>query len=253
MTYDYSEKDIILALKKSGIRKNDLVFCHSDISLFGIPKCNISKQSVSSLFLRSFFKVLGSGGTLIIPTFTYSFPNKKIYDPTRSKNICGFLSSCLQKHRLGRMYLDPNLSCVVFGKLKKYFTTEASSNAYDENSLFSKFYKLNGKICNFNLDAGSTFLHFLERKLSVKYRFDKVFFGKIKFNNTYKKISSTLFVKPKKQKKQTSFKKFTHYVTKTNVYKKVSLGRGYVGVISSKNCQIALQKKIKKNQYFLFI
>ena len=78
MTYDYSENDIILALKKSGIRKNDLVFCHSDISLFGIPKCNISKQGVSSLFLRSFFKVLGSGGTLIIPTFTYSFPNKKM-------------------------------------------------------------------------------------------------------------------------------------------------------------------------------
>lgn len=252
MKYDYSEKDIVLALKKSGIKKNDLVFCHADISLFGTPKCNMSKQSISRLFLRSFFKVLGSGGTLIIPTFTYSFSNKKVYDPIRSKNICGFLSSCLQKHRLGKMYLDPNLSCIIFGKLKKYFTKTVSSNAYDENSLFSKFYKLNGKICNLNLDAGSTFLHFLERKLCVKYRFDKVFFGKIRLNNTYKKTSSTLFVKPKNLKKKTSFKRFTDYVTKTKVYKKITLGRGYLGVISSKNCYITLKKKIKKNQYFLF-
>ena len=32
-----------------------------------------------------------------------------------------------------------------------------------------------GKICNINLDSGSTFIHYFERKLKVNYRYDKTF------------------------------------------------------------------------------
>jgi len=252
MKYDYNQKNIVQALKKIGIKKNDVIFCHSDISLLGIPDCNISDKKFFNFFLKSFFKVLGKGGTVIIPTFTYSFTNKKIYDPLFSKTICGFLSASAQKHILGKLYLDPNLSCVIFGKMKNFFSQNPSKNSYDEKSLFARFFETNGKICNINLDAGSTFLHYLERKLNVIYRFDKTFFGKIKINNIYKKTFSTIFVKNKNNKKETSFKKFTLLAKNNNFYKKISLGKGFIGAISAYDCYSLLQKQLTKNSSFLF-
>jgi len=252
MKYDYNQKSIIKALKKIGIKKNDVIFCHSDISLLGVPNSSLSKKNFFSFFLNAFFKVLGNGGTLIIPTFTYSFSNKKIYDPFFSKTICGFLSACAIKHNSGKLYLDPNLSCIIFGNKKNFFSQNPSKNSYDEESLFARFFAINGKICNINLDAGSTFLHYLERKLNVDYRFDKTFFGKIKISNTYKKTFSTIFVKHKENQKQTCFKKFTQYAKKNNFYKKTNLGKGFIGTITARDCYTILNKKLIKNPFFLF-
>ena len=33
--FDYNQKDIFYALKKVGLKKNDNVFCHSNIGFFG--------------------------------------------------------------------------------------------------------------------------------------------------------------------------------------------------------------------------
>ena len=50
------------------------------------------------------------------------------------------------------------------------------------------FYYTMVKILNFNF-SGCTFLHFIEKKLKVRYRFQKKFKGFIKINNKKKKIS----------------------------------------------------------------
>jgi aminoglycoside 3-N-acetyltransferase len=125
-------------------------------------------------------------------------------------------------------------------------------NSYGKYSLFSKFLHLNGKICNLNLDAGSTFLHFLERKLKVKYRFDKNFKGKIKNNNGTVLDRFTLFVLYKKIKKKVSFKRFTEYAKDKKLYKEYKLGRGKIGLIKSTDCYKILKKNILKNKNFLF-
>jgi len=203
------------------------------------------------MFYSAFKIVLGRNGTLLIPTFTYSYSNGKIYNPNKSKNICGLLSEEFQKKREGKTYLDPNISYVVFGKFKDYFTSAVPYNSYGKNSLFEKFYNLNGKICNFNLDAGSTFIHYLERKLLVSYRFDKEFCGKTIIGKKKFDSCNSIYVKKKKYKKEVSFKKFTDVCVNLNKFKTAKIGRGFVGVISSKNCYEILKKELRKNYFFL--
>lgn len=252
-SFDYCKKDIVRSLKKIGVKKKDTIFCHSDILKFGIPSCGLQKKKIAQLFYESFFEVIGKEGTFILPTFSYSFCKKEVYKPNISNSICGFLTEELRKNKKNfLLYPDPNLSCIVFGRYKKYLTKFENKNSYGHNSLFHKFYLLNGKICNLNLDAGSTFLHFLERKLKIKYRFEKKFFGKIKCKSDIIKDYSIIYVVYKKIKKKVSFDKFTKFAKKKGYFKQSNLGRGNIGLINSKDCLKILKKNLKKNQNFLF-
>jgi aminoglycoside 3-N-acetyltransferase len=252
--YDYSKKDIINALRSLNIKKNDTIFCHSNIVNFGLPKHGLGEEKLANIFFDSFFKILGKNGTLILPTFSYSFAKKEIYNPNKSRTICGFFPEAIRKIKKNFcLYPDPNLSCIIFGKNRQYLSRLHDKNSYGKYSLFSKFLHLNGKICNLNLDAGSTFLHFLERKLKIKYRFDKNFKGKINNNNDGVTLDRfTLFVLYKKIKKKVSFKRFTEYAKVKKLYKEYKVGRGKIGLIKSIDCYKILKKNIRKNKNFLF-
>jgi aminoglycoside 3-N-acetyltransferase len=251
--YDYSKQNIINAFKSVGLKKDDTVFCHSNILNFGIPQCGLDKNKLANLFFNSFFEILGNNGTLILPTFSYSFSNNKIYYPNKSRTICGFFPDTIRKiNKNFSLYPDPNVSCIIFGKHRKYLSIVDDKNSYGQKSLFAKFLGLNGKICNLNLDAGSTFLHFLERKLKIKYRFDKNFKGKIKTGNKIINDKFTIFVIYKKIKKKVTFKKFTEYAKKRNYYLEHNLGRGKIGLIKSSDCYKILKSKLINNKSFLF-
>ena len=252
-SFDYNKKDIVKCLKKIGVKKKDTIFCHSDILKFGIPSCGLQRKKIAQLFYESFFEVIGKEGTLILPTFSYSFCKKEVYKPNISSSICGLLSEELRKNKKNfLLYPDPNLSCIIFGRYKKYLAKFENKNSYGSNSLFHKFYSLNGKVCNLNLDAGSTFLHFLERKLNTTYRFEKKFFGKIKYKSNIIKDYAIIYVVYKKIKKKVSFYKFTKFAKRRGYFKQSNLGRGNIGLIDSKDCFMILKKKLLENQSFVF-
>ena len=87
-------------------------------------------------------------------------------------------------------------------------------NSYGEDSFFDRFYKVGGKICNFNnFDAGSTFVHYVERKLGVPYRFDKTFLGQISNGEKLKKSKGTIFVRILEDGTQAKFEEFDKIAT----------------------------------------
>ena len=250
--YDYSKKDLVIALKKVGLKKNDIIICHSNVSRFGLPKGGLTKKNIYRTIFKAFFEVISSTGTLIIPTFTYSFSKGEIYDPLKSKNICGLFSEEFQKQKNIKRYLDPNQSFLVYGKYKKFFCSKPSLNSYDDNSMWARLLKKNSKICNLNLNAGSTFIHYVEKKIGVSYRFDKTFTGIIKDGNKNKKSKSTLFVGKRNRKQNLAqFEIFTNIAKKKNFYKTSKVGKGFVGLISCKKTFNLIAEEIKKNPFFL--
>ena len=62
------------AIKNVGINQGDTLLVHSDILAFGVP--NISNRDIfMSVLIDLFFDALGPTGNLIMPTFSFSFPN----------------------------------------------------------------------------------------------------------------------------------------------------------------------------------
>ena len=89
--HDYSKKDLVNAFKKIGLKKNDTVICHSNVFKFGLPKGGLTKKNIYKTIFKAFLEVISPSGTLIIPTFTYSFSRGETYYPLKSKNVCGLL------------------------------------------------------------------------------------------------------------------------------------------------------------------
>ena len=75
----YNTKDeMIKALKKTGIRKNDTVFFTTSIGMLGMPNIPNIKGShninnISKFILDIIKEVLGPKGTVLVPTYSYSF------------------------------------------------------------------------------------------------------------------------------------------------------------------------------------
>ena len=70
-------QEIKSAFKVCGIKKNDVIFIHADEILSTQIKFEKRTDDPTMLFIETLIDFIGDVGTIIIPTFTYSFIKKK--------------------------------------------------------------------------------------------------------------------------------------------------------------------------------
>ncbi|AJC86763.1 AAC(3) family N-acetyltransferase [Campylobacter sp. RM16704] len=173
----YTTKDLIFTLQNLGIKKGDTLYIHSEIFNFGIPMvslCDLQKNIIDC-----FFEVIGSEGTVLMPTFTYSFCNNKVYDKLNSKTKIGVLNEFFRKLPSVKRTNDPLFSFAVKGAKENLFLKETDS-CFGENSVYDILTKIGGKIILFgSRKLGITYFHYIEEKTMVSYRHFKSFMGKI--------------------------------------------------------------------------
>lgn len=252
MNCHYEFKDLINGFKHIGIKEGDTLFCHSNIGFFGrLKDAETSEQTVKSI-LDAFFEVLGSTGTLVVPSYTYSFSKNLPYDPEHTPTDCGIFSESLRCHPNAKRSHDPNISVVAIGSKAEDLTQNVPTNAYSEDSFFDRFYHENGKIVNLNFDAGSTFIHYVERKLNVPYRFDKTFQGEFKYRDILESRSSTIFVRDNSNDNTISeFSIFDKLAREHGKFRTQKIGRGFIAMISSKDTFELIQKYLSIYPDFL--
>ena len=92
----YTKLDTIEALKKSGIMRSDTVFFTTSLGMLGVPdikKIN-SINDICLFIFNSIKKVLGPNGTILVPTYSYSFGNVyknklPVFDPLKAHSKIG--------------------------------------------------------------------------------------------------------------------------------------------------------------------
>ena len=234
MTHHYSRQDIVNALKDIGLKKGDVVFSHSNVGFLGRAQNGMDQQDVFEIILEAFTEVIGTEGTLVVPTFTYSFSQGKVFDLVNSPSTCGFFTELLRLSSNATRSLDPSISVAAIGARAATLTENVPENAYTENSFFDRFFKAKGIICNINFDAGSTFVHYVERALKVPYRFDKTFTGTIiDTSGKIEHCTSTIWVRQLQSGTEAQFETFNSLAVERKLYKKARVGRGFVGAISA--------------------
>ena len=252
MSFHYNQKDFVNALVSVGLKKGDIIFSHSNIGYFGLPEGANSVQDIFQIILNSFFDVIGSEGTLIVPTFTYSFPRQEVFDAENSVSSCGNFAEMVRQLPDSYRSEDPCISVAAVGKYAKELTCGVPENAYGDDSFFGRFYKANGVICNMNFDAGSTMVHYVERCLRVPYRFDKTFSGIVKRKDIEISKNSTIYVRDLTIKgTAVNFKPFAELAVNNGLYKISSVGRGFVGAITINNTFNLIKETLKFRPWFL--
>jgi aminoglycoside 3-N-acetyltransferase len=171
-------------LKDLNIKRSDIVMLHSDLTNF-LPDCSWLKKCET--FYKYLDKYFGKSGTVLIPTFSYSFCKTGIYNKSNTKSDVGIFSEFYRNKKSGLRSDHPIFSFVCSGKYSKFFNNNNSNSATGAGSIFEKLLNVNGKILLFGVGIHScTFLHFVEQSKKVPYRYSKYFKKKnLKYNKKY--------------------------------------------------------------------
>jgi aminoglycoside 3-N-acetyltransferase len=180
-------QEIKSAFKVCGIKKNDVIFIHADEILSTQIKFEKRTVDPTMLFIETLIDFIGGVGTIIIPTFTYSFIKKKKYDIENSSSEVGNFSEKFRLVDNVSRSKNPIFSVASIGKYSNQITNSSITTCFGKDSIFDLLNFYDAKIfcigCSFNR---VTFVHYVEEKLNVCYRYHKVFKGKILKNNEVK-------------------------------------------------------------------
>jgi aminoglycoside 3-N-acetyltransferase len=250
--YHYTKNDIINVLKKLGLKTGDCIFVHSNIGFFGILKGADYPEDYYRIFKDAIFEVIGKKGTLIVPAFSYSYCHKEAFIPEVTPGIDGLFSEMVRWDPESTRSIDGNFSISAIGHKAKYFTNFPPEHSFGDNCFWERFLDLNGKFVNLNFDAGSTFIHYVEKKLSVPYRYDKAFRGLSIINGQKKYGVFYHFVYDfKKPGNGPDFTKFDKKAKELDLAKVANLGKGQIVLITAKDTYDLIESELKLDPNFL--
>ena len=193
-------------LRKIGLKKKDTVLVHSNITPI-VKYANLSLNEASLLLKETILEVIGSSGTLVVPTFNHDIFYNKKYTHETSRSNCGVFSNYILFQTKSIRSFHPIHSFCAIGKRTSNLMYNISNSSTGPKSVFDKLYKINAKILLFNFDIGTTFVHYIEQKKKVNYRYLKKIRGVVSKNNKEYIDEFDMYVRFLNIDVQVSFKK----------------------------------------------
>jgi aminoglycoside 3-N-acetyltransferase len=235
-------------LRNLGIKSNDTILVHSDLSKINI---GFSWKDKCLKFYKYLEKYFMPNGTILVPTFTYSFCKTGKFNKVKSPSELGVFTEYFRKQKNHLRSNHPIFSFSIKGKLKNIISNNNSLSATGKGSVFEKLFYLDAKILFFgvSLIKSCTFLHFVEQSVGVPYRYSKYFKKK---NVKKKKIE--FYVRKTEQYKFYPLKENSSIekdLLKNNIYTKSKLIKENIGICNCKNLFFFVKKKLQKNKYYI--
>ncbi len=248
----FSKKDVERALEDLGVGYGDVIFSHMALWPFGRPQGCSTVLDIFYTFYEAIFNVIGEKGLLIVPTFTYSFCKGEIFDVENSSSNMGIFPETLRKMDGSLRTFDPIFSVCLHGNIGKIFPSGnyiISTECFGEGSIWDLMLKANAKICNFGLDSASTFIHYVEKRLEVPYRYDKTFWGYSIFNKV--KILHSVIYFVRDLKFEPDFVKFHNIALERKYAQMQKVGRGIISLITCKDTFNVVKEVVEEDTYGL--
>ncbi len=245
-------EDILSRFKELGVNEGDCLMFHSDLSVFGkLPEYfQGRREEFLKLILDVFKQAVGSKGTILMPTYTYSFLKGESYDIDNQPSTAGVITEYFRKQKDVVRTDDPNLSFAVWGKEKFFFKNNLGVNPFRKNSVFDKLYAKGGKIIFFGIAVakGTTYTHLIENKYGVSHRYKKIFSGTIINKGKQVKKFSEYDVCVQDRHVLIDCEKLAGHFKKKEIFKETTLGGAPIGVVDARKYFNEGIKMLQKNE-----
>lgn len=189
---------------------------------------------------------------IIMPTFNYSFTNKKIFDYYRDESQVGSFSEFFRSKYQNYRTETPVFSHVGNFDLRKIIK---STNPFENSSVFSLLKKTDSEIIMFGADFAPTYIIYIENsfKGGIIYRYNKTFKGKIKKKKKINDIKTKFPCRPQSLNIKYDLNKIKRDLKRENILKKMKSENNFqYYMLSTKDFHDFSVSKLKKNQmYFL--
>jgi aminopeptidase-like protein/aminoglycoside N3'-acetyltransferase len=182
---NYSRTDLINGFRQIGLRPGDIVFFQVSHAAVGAAECGSSENEVPELLYSAMREVIGSEGTMLVPTFSFSFCRNEDFDIQTTPCIQGPWSSSLDFLEYFRALpgvvrsADPIHSVSGLGPKAEELLSRLPNTSFGEDCLHDRLLKSGGKICGIGVSlADAPFLHYVEEAMGVPFRYKKLFTGR---------------------------------------------------------------------------
>ena len=161
------QEAIAEALQTLGLEAGHIVFVHSSLSSIGYV------EGGADAVVDAFLAVLGSTGTLAVPTFTFSHGGKPnpVFDPVRDPSEMGHISEVVRTRPGARRSCHLLHSVAALGPHAEEITAVHGPSAWAADGPFWKLYELDAHILMLGVPyLRCTFFHVIEQLVQVRYR-----------------------------------------------------------------------------------
>jgi aminoglycoside 3-N-acetyltransferase len=170
-----SKAGVTAIFQKCGISKGDTVFLHSDALVTAELEGNDIHEKATVLF-DGILDAVGTEGTLVVPTFTYSATKGEVFNVAETKSDVGLLTEIFRNRPGVIRTLNPVFSVAVAGAKSKIFAEAAIDDSFGEETSFGLLYQLNAWIVTLGCSLDRvTFIHYVDQAAKVDYRYFKTF------------------------------------------------------------------------------
>jgi aminoglycoside 3-N-acetyltransferase len=170
-----------IIVKKMGINKGDKLYVSSDLRLLILEFLRNGLQFDLDIFINTLISEVGNNGTIVFPTFNWDFCKSKTFNYNTTPGVTGSIGNAALKRSDFKRTNHPIYSFAVWGVDQFKLTRLKNKGSFTSNSPFGYFLNAGFKLLLINVpyENSFTFIHYVEQKLNVSYRYNK------KFNSSY--------------------------------------------------------------------
>ena len=180
--------DISRLFADLGLNKGDIVLIHSNVASLGKVE-----KGLEGIFF-AVREIIGNEGTLVVPTFTFSFCRGKVFDLKKSKSENGVFTEYVRK--LPGTVRSPHgiTSFAAIGQEAIPMMSMSDKTSYGPGSIPGNLRNAGCKVLQIGVPVISH-THYVERLVGVEYRYDKNFNGLIYDGSNEYEETCSLYVR----------------------------------------------------------
>ncbi len=255
VAYDYDIHSTAAALREAGVKRGGVVFSHVGMRFLGRPQGEPNAfAAAASIIDHAFTEVLGEEGTLIVPTYTYSFCNGEDYDPQTTPSAIGYFTEWFRTRPGVLRSREPIFSVAARGAKAHELLDALPPDSFGEDSIYGRLLRANSLLCNIGVGLRyATFVHFVEQTVGVPYRYKKEFRGNMIEDGKSTPEKVTYYVRSEDAGDDSlpDFSRLEDDARRAKALAEVPLGRGLVTAISCRDFFTLAEEGIRKHPWYL--
>jgi aminoglycoside 3-N-acetyltransferase len=224
------------ALRRCGVVCGDTLMLHSDAIVAAQFAGGLDAAERIDLLIDATLAALGSEGTLVMPTFTYSFTRGEDFDPATSPSTVGAVTERFRCRPGVRRSANPLFSVAAFGRLASEFAATAVENCFGPRSAFDLLLRRDGVIaclgCAFDR---ITFVHYVEQCKKVEYRYIKRFDGALLRDGERETAAVDYLVRDLSRDTPTDLGRLAHKLRAAGRLRSAPVGRFGLAVVTARD------------------
>jgi len=239
-------------MRSLGLRRGDVVFSHSNVGFLGFPEEGNDPETVFGVLLDAFMDVVGPEGTVLIPTFSYSFCKDEDFDIDNTPSSVGAFTEYFRRKPGVVRSLEPIFSIAGTGPKAGMILSDVSNECFGPGSAWERMLQEDAAIVNVGISIGSTFIHYVEQALGVPYRYRKLFTGQYAAYGRSGRMGSVYFVRDLSYPGATpSWKNLEPDARDRGLATVAEVGRGEVSLIRCSDMFDLCRDGLEKNPAYL--